>query len=71
MFPPILIYEKAKWYQCVALGRQARLNALRGIFHTRFAVEISAKYCENPTSGFALKPNILLLSIKYQFVKTL
>ena len=45
--------------------RQARLNALRGFFHTQFAVEISAKYYENPTSGFALRSNILLLSIKY------
>ena len=39
--------------------RQARLNALRGFFHTQFVVEISAKYCENtavcPTRLFALQ----------------
>ena len=27
---------------------QARLNALRGFFHTQFIEEILAKYCENP-----------------------
>ena len=29
-------------------------------FILNFVEEISAKYCENPTSGFALRPNILL-----------
>ena len=28
--------------------RQARLNELRGIFHTQFVEEILAKYRENP-----------------------
>ena len=47
---------------------RARLNVLRGFFHTRFVEEISTKYDQK--SGFELKPYILLLILKFQIGKT-
>ena len=34
--------------------RQVRLNALRGVFHTRFVGEISAKYCRTSALEYLL-----------------
>ena len=59
IFPLILVYEKAHWYQCVALAELVWMHCVY-FFILNFVEEISAKYCENPTSGFALRPNILL-----------
>ena len=33
---------------------RARLNALRGVFHTRFVGEISAKYCRTSAPDYLL-----------------
>ena len=60
--------------------RQARLNALRGVFHTQFIEEISAKYCENPAvcqfasqaclcyiiTHFTLQPRLKILPSQYK-----
>ena len=46
-FPDIGLWKSSLVSMCSP--RQARLNALRGFFHTQFILEILAKYCENPS----------------------
>ena len=51
--------------------RQARLNALRGFFHTQFIEEILAKYCENPSCSHhkLVCATIFELILRYSNVK--
>ena len=51
---PSYICQCIWWLVSLCSPLQARLNALRGFFHTRFVGEISAKYCRTSALEYLL-----------------